>query len=111
MPLARRIPKRGFNNPFAPTVAVVNLAQIERHFADGQEVNLDTLRGCNLAKGRFDELKILGEGQLTKRLKVVAHRFSKTALEKIQQAGGEAVVLPGKKPVPKNKMKAAKQGS
>lgn len=111
MPLARRIPKRGFNNPFAPTVAVVNLGQIERHFTDGQEVNLDTLRGRSLAKGRFDELKILGEGQLTKRLKVVAHRFSKTALEKIQQAGGEAVVLPGKKPVPRNKRKAAKQGS
>jgi large subunit ribosomal protein L15 len=60
----------------------------------------------NLCKGEFDLLKVLGEGNLTKKLKVSAHLFSKSALEKIQQAGGEAVVLPGPAPVVKNKAKA-----
>ena len=105
MPMMRRIPKRGFNNRFAETVAVVNLADLERHFAGGEEVNVATLQAKNLAKGRYDQLKVLGDGALTKKLKITAHKFSKSALEKIAQAGGEAVVLPGKAPVVKNKMK------
>ena len=63
----------------------------------------------HLAKGRFDQLKVLGDGQLTKALKVSAHRFSQTAAEKIRQAGGEAIVLPAKAPVVKNKQKVKKQ--
>ena len=63
----------------------------------------ETLRAKSLVRGQFDVLKVLGDGELTKSLKVSAHRFSRSALEKIQQAGGEAVVLPGKKPVVKNK--------
>jgi large subunit ribosomal protein L15 len=105
MPMMRRIPKRGFNNKFAEAVAVVNLADLEKSFANGEEVTGEKLLAKNLAKGRYDQLKVLGDGTLTKKLKVTAHKFSKSALEKIAQAGGEAVVLPGKKPVVKNKMK------
>ncbi len=105
MPLVRRIPKRGFNNRWARVVAIVNLGQLEERFDDGAEVTPEVLKSKNLAKGRYDELKVLGEGELTKKLKISAHRFSRSALEKIQQAGGEAVVLPGKKPVVKNKQK------
>ncbi len=105
MPLVRRIPKRGFHNRFAPTVAVINVSDLEERFEAGEEVTLQTLRQRNLARGRFDLLKVLGDGQLTKSLRVAAHRFSQSAAEKIKQAGGEVVVLPGKKPVPKNKQK------
>jgi len=105
MPLVRRIPKRGFHNRFAPTVAVINVSDLEERFQAGEEVNLQTLRQRNLARGRFDLLKVLGDGQLSKSLTVAAHRFSESAREKIKQAGGEVVVLPGKKPVPKNKQK------
>jgi large subunit ribosomal protein L15 len=111
MPLVRRIPKRGFHNKFADIVATVNIGDLEKRFEGGEEVNLDTLRAHNLAKGRCDKLKILGDGALTKKLKIAAHQFSRSALEKIQQAGGEAIVLPGKKPVVRNKMKVkATQG-
>ncbi len=105
MPLVRRIPKRGFHNRFADTVAVVNLAVLEKHFAGGEEVDAEALRGKGLVAGRYDQLKVLGDGQLTKSLKVAAHRFSRSAREKIEQAGGQAIVLPGKAPVVKNKMK------
>ncbi len=99
MPLVRRVPKRGFHNPFAPIVAVVNLRDLERAFESGDEVTPETLRAKSLAKSRWDQLKILGEGQLTKKLTVHAHRFSKSAQEKIEQAGGKVVILPGKTPV------------
>ena len=106
MPLVRRIPKRGFNNRWALTVAIVNIGEMEKRFDDGDEVNIETLKAKNLAKGTFDVLKVLGDGELTKKLKVSAHRFSKSAKEKIEKAGGEAVVLPGKAPVVKNKQKS-----
>lgn len=99
MPLVRRIPKRGFFNSFAPTVAVVNLAQLDAEFAAGEEVTPEALVEKHLAKGRFDELKILGNGELTKKLKISAHRFSATALEKIAKVGAEANVLVAKIPV------------
>ena len=105
MPLVRRIPKRGFNNKWADIVAIVNLSDLEAVFNDGDEVTLESLKEKNLAKGNFDVLKVLGDGELTKKLKVTAHRFSKSAQEKITKAGGEAVILPGKKPVVKNKQK------
>jgi large subunit ribosomal protein L15 len=96
MPLVRRIPKRGFTNQWAETVATVNVGDLERVFSAGDEVTPETLREKSLAKSRYDVLKILGDGELTKKLKVSAHRFSKSAQAKIEQAGGEAVVLPGK---------------
>lgn len=106
MPLVRRIPKRGFNNRWALSVGIVNISDLDAAFADGDEVTLETLQARNLAKGRFDVLKVLGDGELTKKLKVSAHRFSKSAKQKIEAVGGEIVVLPGKAPVVKNKMKS-----
>lgn len=106
MPLVRRIPKRGFHNRFASTVAIVNVGQLQLRFAEGEEVTPETLKQRNLAKGRYDLLKVLGEGQLKKRLKVAAHCFSRSAKEKIEQAGGQVVVLPGPAPVGKQKAKA-----
>ena len=105
MPLVRRIPKRGFNNRWALSVVIVNVGDLEKRFDDGAEVNAETLKANNLAKGRYDVLKVLGDGELTKNLKISAHRFSRQAIEKIEKAGGQAVVLPGKAPVPKNKQR------
>ncbi len=97
-PLVRRVPKRGFTNSFAISIGAVNVEDLERAFGAGEEVNSETLRAKGVLKGRYDELKILGNGELTKSLKVVAHRFSSTAREKIEKAGGELVVLPGRRP-------------
>jgi large subunit ribosomal protein L15 len=108
MPLVRRVPKRGFHNRFGLAVTVVNLSDLETRFQAGEEVNPQTLKARNLARGAFDVLKVLGDGALTKSLTVSAHRFSRTAAEKIQQAGGQIVVLPGKAPVVKNKQKIRK---
>lgn len=96
MPLVRRVPKRGFHNKFAETVAIVNLADLETMFAPGDEVTPESLRAKSVVKRRYDLLKVLGQGKLTKQLTVSAHRFSKSAAEQIQQAGGKVVVLPGK---------------
>jgi large subunit ribosomal protein L15 len=108
MPLVRRVPKRGFHNKFAREVAEVNVAQLERLFQDGDDVNPETLRARGCAKQPHDEIKILGNGDLTRKLKVAAHRFSESAREKITQAGGEVTVIPGPRPVVRNKMKAKK---
>lgn len=102
MPLVRRVPKRGFHNRWALGVAVVNVGDLDEHFQAGDDVNPETLKAKSLAKGRFDLLKILGDGPLSKKLRVSAHRFSKSAREKIEQAGGQVVVLPAKTPVVKN---------
>jgi large subunit ribosomal protein L15 len=109
MPLVRRIPKRGFTNQFADTAAIVNLGVLEKHFQSGDEVSAAALRGKGLLRGSYDVLRVLGDGELTKSLKIAAHHFSRSAVEKIEKAGGQAVVLPGKKPVVKNKMKVKKQ--
>ena len=103
MPMVRRIPKRGFNNQFALQVAAVNVGDLERVFQAGDHVTPQSLREKSLAKMRYDVLKILGDGELTKKLTVSAHRFSSTAREKIVQAGGEVIELPGKAPVVKQK--------
>ncbi len=108
MPLVRRVPKRGFHNQFALLVATVNVSDLERAFDAGGDVTPETLRQRSLAKCRYDVLKVLGGGELTKSLKVSAHRFSKTAAEKIQKAGGEVIVLPGRVPV-EEKKKAKKK--
>jgi large subunit ribosomal protein L15 len=96
MPLVQRIPKRGFNNRWGKTVAVVNLGQIDEAFQAGEEVTLESLAAKNLARGRFDLLKVLGDGELKKKLKISAHKFSESAAEKIKAAGGEMVLLPGR---------------
>jgi large subunit ribosomal protein L15 len=106
MPLVRRIPKRGFHNRFAAVVAMVNVAQLEARFQAGDEVNPSTLKLRQVVKGSYDVLKVLGNGELTKSLKISAHRFSASAREKIERAGGQVVVLPGKAPVPKKRKKS-----
>jgi large subunit ribosomal protein L15 len=105
MPLVRRVPKRGFNNRWALVVATVNIRDLEKRFNQGEEVNPQTLAARNIAKGRYDVLKVLGTGELTKPLKISAHQFSASAKEKIEKAGGQIVILPGKAPVVKNKKK------
>jgi large subunit ribosomal protein L15 len=102
-PLVRRIPKRGFNNRWAKTVLVVNLSALDKLYKAGDHVTPESLTAANLVHGRFDQVKILGDGEITKKLKISAHRFSKTASEKIAAAGGEAIVIPGPKPVIKQK--------
>ena len=103
MPLVRRIPKRGFNNRWAKTVLIVNVGDLNDAFKSGDQVTPEKLASANLAKGRYDVLKVLGDGEVTKKLKVSAHRFSKSAADKIAQAGGETIILPGKAPVVKIK--------
>ena len=89
VPMARRIAKRGFNNKyFATMVAIVNLDAIEAEFTDGATVDPATLVAARLVQGRHDVIKILGDGVLTKKLIIKAHRFSKSAEEKIVAAGG-----------------------
>jgi large subunit ribosomal protein L15 len=107
-PLIRRVPKRGFNNAFGRTVMSINVGELERFFADGDEVNSETLRAKNQCKGRYDALKILGHGELTKKLKISAHLFSQSALEKIAKAGGTTTVIPGPAPVVKAEKKKVK---
>lgn len=105
MPLVRRIPKRGFHNQWAANIAIVNVGDLNDSFQSGDDVTPEALAAAKLVKGAYDELKILGNGELTKKLKVSAHRFSESARQKIAQAGGEAIELPSKAPVVKNKMR------
>jgi large subunit ribosomal protein L15 len=89
MPLFRRVAKRGFNNKaFADVVAIINVSALEKAFDDGATVNPENLVEKGLASGRFDAIKVLGNGELKKKLNVQAHRFSKSAEEKITAAGG-----------------------
>jgi large subunit ribosomal protein L15 len=95
MPLARRIAKRGFSNArFATKVAIVNLSTLEQFFEDGETVSPETLVKKGLTKGRFDCIKILGNGELSKKLTVQAHRFSQSAEEKITALGGTVESIP-----------------
>jgi large subunit ribosomal protein L15 len=105
MPLVRRVPKRGFNNQWGAKVAIINVGQLNDSLESGAEVTPERLSQLGLVKGRYDQLKVLSEGELTKKLRISAHRFSQAAIEKIKAAGGEAVVLPGPAPVAKNKQK------
>jgi large subunit ribosomal protein L15 len=110
MPLVRRIPKRGFNNRWAKSVLVVNVGDLNEAFNSGDEVTPETLAAkTNLARAGYDVLKILGNGELSKKLKISAHRFSESAKEKIEKAGGQAIILPGKAPVVKNKSKVSQK--
>ena len=93
MPLFRRIPKRGFsNNLFKKKYLVMNVRDFE-NFESGTRVDLQKLKDNGLVKSTKCDLKVLGTGILTKSLTVVAHKFSKTAIKKIKDAGGDAEVL------------------
>jgi len=87
MPLHRRLPKRGFTNIFKKNFAVVNVSELER-FDNGLTVDESVLRQNGLIKGQTDGIKILGDGKLTKKLTVIASRFSESARKQIEGAGG-----------------------
>ena len=90
MPLQRRLPKRGFNNKFATVYATINVGALEHKFQDGDTVNLETLLAKKIIRKACDGLKVLGDGELTKKLTVQAAVFSAAAKEKITAAGGQA---------------------
>ena len=92
MPLVRRLPKRGFKNLFQVRYAVVNLEQLESHFSGQSTITIDDL--YTLCR-RNMPVKVLGRGDITRSITVEAHRFSKSAAEKIQNAGGQAKALEG----------------
>lgn len=89
MPLHRRLPKRGFNNyDFQDKVAVVNVAQLDKAFNNGDTVDEAALRNVGIINGRYDAVKILGNGELAKKLTVAVNAVSASAREKIEKAGG-----------------------
>ena len=92
MPLYRRLPKRGFTNKWAKEYAEVNVKDLNR-FEDGTEVDLGMLLAAGLVGKQLDGLKVLGNGELSKKLTVKAEKFSKSAVEKIEKAGGKAEVI------------------
>lgn len=91
MPVHRRLPKRGFTNIFKKQYAIVNLGRLEK--LEGDVFGPDRLMELGVVKVAGDGLKILGSGELTRKITVEAHQFSKSALEKIQKAGGTAQVI------------------
>lgn len=109
MPIIRQIPKRGFHNRHGRIVISVNVDDLDAAFAAGAEVTPDSLKAAGLAKGIWDSLKVLGDGNITKALKVSAHHFSAQARAKITAAGGQAIDLPGPAPVVKKQKKAVRK--
>jgi large subunit ribosomal protein L15 len=91
MPLQRRVPKRGFKNPFRKEYVTFNVSMFESK--DITEVTLEDYTRLGLAKNLHDGVKILGDGDLTKAVTIHAHKFSKGAREKIEKAGGTCVVI------------------
>ena len=92
MPLYRRLPKRGFNNIFAKQYVTINVADLER-FEDGTVVTAELLKESGVVSKVLDGIKILGRGELTKKLEVKVSKFSASAAEKIEKAGGKAEVI------------------
>ena len=92
LPLYRKLPKRGFKNRFAKNYAIVNVADLNR-FNDGDKVNLAVLMEAGIVRKELDGLKVLGNGEITKKITVEAALFSATAKEKIEAAGGTAEVI------------------
>ncbi len=92
MPLYRRIPKRGFTNRNTKNIVTLNVSDLER-FEAGTEITVDVLRESGLVKNSFDGVKILGNGELTKKLDVKVNAFSASAKEKIEALGGKAEVI------------------
>ena len=93
MPLQRRLPKRGFNNIFRKEIVALNIKDLEKKFDNGAVVDTEALRAAGLVKNSFDGVKILGNGELTKKLTVKANAFSESAKQKIEAAGGIAEVI------------------
>ncbi|WP_045213006.1 50S ribosomal protein L15 [Desulfonatronovibrio magnus] len=94
MPLQRRLPKRGFKNPFQVKYTPVNLKQIVQQFSDSQEVTIEDFYTSGLCPKNYP-VKVLADGDLNNAITVTAHKFSKSALDKIIKAGGKAISLEG----------------
>lgn len=92
LPLYRKLPKRGFTNRFATRYAIVNLSDLDV-FDNGAVIDLDTLVANGMIKNTYDGLKVLGDGEVTKAFTVKATKFSATAKEKIEAAGGKTEVV------------------
>ena len=92
MPLMRRIPNRGFNNIFATKYAIINVSDLNR-FNDGDVVGVTELIAAGLVKKEYDGVKVLGNGDITVKVTVKAAKFSKSAVEKIEKAGGKTEVM------------------
>jgi large subunit ribosomal protein L15 len=92
IPLYRKLPKRGFTNIFATQYAELNV-EVLNQFDDGTEITPELLKSVGILKKQLDGVKILGNGELEKKLTVKAHKFSKSAVEKIEAAGGKAEVI------------------
>ena len=93
LPLYRRLPKRGFNNKFATVYSIVNVETLNECFEDGAVIDLETLVENGIIRKENDGLKVLGNGEITKKLTVKAKVFSATAKEKIEAAGGKTEVI------------------
>lgn len=94
MALSRRLPKRGFNNPFKKNVKVINLQDLELKFASGDEITPDVLRDRGIFKGKEKfSVKILGSGELSKNFTIKAHAFSKSAITAIEKSGGRVEII------------------
>lgn len=93
MPLQRRIPKRGFNNIFAMEIAAVNVSALDKAFEDGAVVDINALIEKGLVKKALDGVKILGNGEISKKLTVKVNAYSDSAKQKIEAAGGKAEVI------------------
>ena len=98
MPMYRRMPKRGFTNIFAKDWAELNVDALAKRFEAGSEIDLAVLREAGLAKKKHDGVRILGRGDIAHALTITADHFTKTAREKIEAAGGKAVVAGLAKP-------------
>jgi large subunit ribosomal protein L15 len=93
-PLYRRVPKRGFNNAqFRTEFATINLSDLNKFFNDGDEVSPELLKEKGIIKKQLSGVKVLGNGELEKKLTIKAHRFSSSAVTKIESAGGKAEVI------------------
>ena len=104
MPLKRRVPKRGFHNPFRVEYAVVNLDTLAERFDAGTVVTLDLLRERRLVSPSARHIKVLGRGEISKALTVRVHKFSSEAAKKLAAAGGAAETLEsGKKTIESKK--------
>ncbi len=93
MPLQRRVPKRGFNNIFATEMTIVNVAALDKAFENGDTVTVEALLERGIIKKKLDGVKILGQGDLAKKLTVQVNAFSDSAKAKIEAAGGKAEVI------------------
>ncbi|MEZ0344436.1 MAG: 50S ribosomal protein L15 [Caldimicrobium sp.] len=93
-PIIRRVPKRGFRNPFKVEYVVVNVKDLAKRFQNGETVDPETLKAKGLVKGKNRLIKLLGDGEINISLTVKVHAASRSAIEKIEKAGGKVELLP-----------------